>query len=264
MAETDRAAQDFARSAVERARGLPPAPRSAWKARRRRLDDIEREIRDMLEVEPRRASRRWPRSSRAPTCRRCAEIEADLEKLRRDRERLGAVNLRAEEELREVETQHTALDHRARRSGRGDQAAAPGHPEPQPRSARAAADLVRDRQRPFQAAVHRTVRRRRSGAASDRERRSARSRPRNHRQAARQEAADAVAAVRRRAGADRAGADLRGVPHQPVADLRAGRSRRAARRPQRRAVLQPAARDDRRRPTRASSSSRTIRSRWRG
>ena len=37
------------------------------------------------------------------------EIEADLEKLRRDRERLGAVNLRAEEELREVETQHTSL-----------------------------------------------------------------------------------------------------------------------------------------------------------
>ena len=38
-----------------------------------------------------------------------AEIEENLEKLRRDRERLGAVNLRAEEELREVETQHTAL-----------------------------------------------------------------------------------------------------------------------------------------------------------
>ena len=36
-------------------------------------------------------------------------IEAELEKLRRDRERLGAVNLRAEEELREVETQHTKL-----------------------------------------------------------------------------------------------------------------------------------------------------------
>ncbi len=38
-----------------------------------------------------------------------AEVEADLDKLRRDRERLGAVNLRAEEELRDVETQHTAL-----------------------------------------------------------------------------------------------------------------------------------------------------------
>ena len=38
-----------------------------------------------------------------------AEVEANLERLRRDRERLGAVNLRAEEELREVETQHASL-----------------------------------------------------------------------------------------------------------------------------------------------------------
>ena len=38
-----------------------------------------------------------------------AEVEANLERLRRDRERLGAVNLRAEDELREVETQHTSL-----------------------------------------------------------------------------------------------------------------------------------------------------------
>ena len=57
----------------------------------------------------RKPSAPWPRSSRTPNCRQLTEIEADLEKLRRDRERLGAVNLRAEEELREVETQHTAL-----------------------------------------------------------------------------------------------------------------------------------------------------------
>src|SRR6476619_8519289 len=38
-----------------------------------------------------------------------AEVEADLERLRRDRERLGAVNLRAEEELREVEAQYNSL-----------------------------------------------------------------------------------------------------------------------------------------------------------
>ena len=36
-------------------------------------------------------------------------LAARREIKRRDRERLGAVNLRAEEELREVETQHTAL-----------------------------------------------------------------------------------------------------------------------------------------------------------
>ena len=38
-----------------------------------------------------------------------ADVEAELERLRRDRERLGAVNLRAEEELSEIETQHTTL-----------------------------------------------------------------------------------------------------------------------------------------------------------
>jgi chromosome segregation protein len=38
-----------------------------------------------------------------------AAVEGDLERLRRERERLGAVNLRAEEELREVEAQHTTL-----------------------------------------------------------------------------------------------------------------------------------------------------------
>ena len=82
-------------------------------------------------------------------------------------------------------------------------------------------------------------------------------------QAARQEARDAVAALGRRAGADRAGADLRGVPHQSGADLRARRGRRAARRSQCRALLRPARRDDAARPTRASSSSRTTRSPWR-
>ncbi len=60
---------------------------------------------------------------------------------------------------------------------------------------------------------------------------------RNPGQAAGQEARDAVAALGRRAGADRARADLRGVPHQSGADLRAGRGRRAARRSQRRALL---------------------------
>src|SRR6202022_1397901 len=44
------------------------------------------------------------------TKRRLADMHREItEKLRRGRARLGAVNLRAEEELREVETQHTAL-----------------------------------------------------------------------------------------------------------------------------------------------------------
>ena len=58
----------------------------------------------------RRPSQASPRSNRARSCRRSPRSRRNLEKLRRDRERLGAgANLRAEEELREVEAQHTAL-----------------------------------------------------------------------------------------------------------------------------------------------------------
>src|SRR4029077_15477665 len=75
---------------------------------KRRLSDIEREIHDMLEVEPHavEALAEIEPGAELPPLN---EIEENLEKLRRDRERLGAVNLRAEEELREVETQHTTL-----------------------------------------------------------------------------------------------------------------------------------------------------------
>ncbi len=119
-------------------------------------------------------------------------------------------------------------------------------------------------QRPFPAPVHAPVRRRHGGAAARRIRRSAGGRPRNPRPPAGQEAADHDAALRRRAGADRDGADLRGVPHQSGADLRARRGRRAARRRQCRALLRPARRDGPHAPTRASSSSPTTRSPWRG
>ena len=255
--------QDFARGALEPRARTAPAPKSGSRA-----PSAASPTSSAKSTTCSKSSRTpWPaspRSSRGRSCRRLAEIEAKPGKAApRARAARRGQSARRGGTARGRSPAHHAHD-RARRSGRSDQAAAPGHPEPQPRGARAAAGLVRDGQRPFQAAVLRTVRRRRSRASADRERRSAGSRPRNHRQAARQEAADAVAAVRRRAGADRAGADLRGVPHQPVADLRAGRSRRAARRSQRRAVLRPAGRDDLARPRRASSSSPTIRSPWRG
>ena len=62
----------------------------------------------MLEVEPAGGRRACRAQARQPLPD-VAETEATLERLRRERERLGAVNLRAEEELREVETQHTSL-----------------------------------------------------------------------------------------------------------------------------------------------------------
>ena len=107
MAETDRAAK-ISLEALSSAREACARAEERMEGARRRLDDIEREIRDMLEVEPSGVAALAeiaPGAELPPV----AEIETELEKLRRDRERLGSVNLRADEELREVEAQHTSL-----------------------------------------------------------------------------------------------------------------------------------------------------------
>jgi chromosome segregation protein len=107
MAETDRSAK-ISLEALSSAREACARAEERMDGTKRRLADIEREIHDMLEVEPHAVAALAeiePGAELPPL----AEIEENLEKLRRDRERLGAVNLRAEEELREVETQHTAL-----------------------------------------------------------------------------------------------------------------------------------------------------------
>jgi len=75
---------------------------------KRRLSDIGREIRDMLEVEPAAVAELAEIGPTDPLPD-LAEVEEKLERLRRERERLGAVNLRADEELREVEAQHASL-----------------------------------------------------------------------------------------------------------------------------------------------------------
>src|SRR6202008_4702392 len=69
---------------------------------KRRLTDVSHEIREMLECEPAEvaALAGIEPSAGLPDV---MEIENELEKLRRSRENIGAVNLRAEEELREVE-----------------------------------------------------------------------------------------------------------------------------------------------------------------
>jgi chromosome segregation protein len=106
-AETDRAAK-ISLEALSSAREACARAEERMDGAKRRLQDVEREIHDMLEVEPQAVAglaEVTPETELPPL----AEIEENLEKLRRDRERLGAVNLRAEEELREVEAQHTAL-----------------------------------------------------------------------------------------------------------------------------------------------------------
>ena len=107
MAETDRAAK-ISLEALSAAREATARAEERMEGAKRRIADVEREIHDMLEVEPQAVAglaEIEPGTELPPL----AEIEENLEKLRRDRERLGAVNLRAEEELREVEAQHTAL-----------------------------------------------------------------------------------------------------------------------------------------------------------
>ena len=107
MAETDRAAK-ASLEALSSAREACARAEERMDGAKRRLADIEREIHDMLEVAPQAVASLAeiePGKELPPL----AEIEENLEKLRRDRERLGAVNLRAEEELREVEAQHTTL-----------------------------------------------------------------------------------------------------------------------------------------------------------
>jgi chromosome segregation protein len=107
MAETDRAAK-ISLEALSSAREATARAEERMEGAKRRLQDVEREIHDMLEVEPQAVAglaEITPESELPPL----AEIEESLEKLRRDRDRLGAVNLRAEEELREVEAQHTTL-----------------------------------------------------------------------------------------------------------------------------------------------------------
>jgi chromosome segregation protein len=107
LAEADRA-QRAALEATGAAREEAARAEERFEGGKRRLGDIAHEIHDMLEVEPGEVASLadMPPDKPLPEV---AEVEAKLERLRRDRERLGAVNLRAEEELREVETQHASL-----------------------------------------------------------------------------------------------------------------------------------------------------------
>ncbi len=75
---------------------------------KRRLADVAHEIREMLEVAP-EAVAELAEIKPGADLPVTTEVEARLDRLRRERERLGAVNLRAEEELREVEAQHATL-----------------------------------------------------------------------------------------------------------------------------------------------------------
>ncbi len=107
LAEADRNAR-AALEAMAGAREEAARAQERFEGDKRRLTDVAHEIREMLEVEPAEVAML---AGIAPgkELPAVADVEANLERLRRDRERLGAVNLRAEEELREVEAQHGSL-----------------------------------------------------------------------------------------------------------------------------------------------------------
>jgi len=111
-AETDQAAADKAARAALETVGEARAEAARAEERRdgakRRLADIEHEIRDLLDVEPGGTAEiaEIKPGDDTPTL---ADVEAKLDRLRRERERLGSVNLLAEQELRELESQHGKL-----------------------------------------------------------------------------------------------------------------------------------------------------------
>ncbi|HVY56405.1 MAG TPA: chromosome segregation protein SMC [Xanthobacteraceae bacterium] len=107
LADADRAAR-AALEALGTAREESARAEERHEGAKRRLSDVAHEIREMLEVEPSGVAA-LAGIEPDTTLPEVGELEANLEKLRRDRERLGAVNLRADEELREVETQHGTL-----------------------------------------------------------------------------------------------------------------------------------------------------------
>ena len=107
LAIADRAAR-AALEALSVAREAAARAEERHQAVKRRLVDLATEIREILDVEPETLAGLAGFDANTPLPD-IAAIEAELEKLKRDRERLGAVNLRAEEELREVEAQHTTL-----------------------------------------------------------------------------------------------------------------------------------------------------------
>jgi chromosome segregation protein len=107
LAESDRAARG-ALEALAAARETAARAEERLGGLNRRVVELAAEIREILDAEPEALAALAGFAPDAPLPQ-VGEIEAELDKLKRDRERLGAVNLRADEELREVEAQHATL-----------------------------------------------------------------------------------------------------------------------------------------------------------
>jgi len=107
LSQADKAARSML-DALADARTDAARAEERFEGTKRHREDVAREIRDVLEVEPDAVAQLAEHKPGAPLPE-IGEVESNLDRWRRERERLGAVNLRAEEELREVETQHAGL-----------------------------------------------------------------------------------------------------------------------------------------------------------
>src|SRR5580700_6314662 len=107
LAEADKVAR-AALEAVGEARAEAARGEERCDAAKRRLADLAHEVRERLEVEPDGTAElaEIKPDAELPSV---ADVEGRLERIHRERERLGAVNLLAEQELREVEEQHVKL-----------------------------------------------------------------------------------------------------------------------------------------------------------
>src|SRR5580700_5017206 len=107
LAEADKVAR-AALEAVGEARAEAARGEERCDAAKRRLADLAHEVRERLEVEP-DGTAELAEIKPGAELPSVAEVEGRLERIHRERERLGAVNLLAEQELREVEEQHVKL-----------------------------------------------------------------------------------------------------------------------------------------------------------
>jgi len=107
LAEADRAARS-ALDAMSAAREEKARSEAQLEAAKQRAADIERAIQNDLETTP-AALADLAGMKEGDELPEIAEIEKRLEGLRADRERLGAVNLRAEDELSEIDSQRDRM-----------------------------------------------------------------------------------------------------------------------------------------------------------
>ena len=107
LGEADKVAR-AALEAVGEARAEAARGEERHEGARRRLADIEHEMHEILQVEPAAAAALAEIKPDAPLPT-IAEVEGKIDRIKQERERLGSVNLLAEQELREVEAQHDKL-----------------------------------------------------------------------------------------------------------------------------------------------------------